>query len=172
VQVFSLDSPINGVWAGTICISRNPAYRAFCQVVSQALPVSPWLLAYYGTLWRDQAGNDQRYLTADQKDGLYTAIVTRGDPLFDMADNGAHAIQTPRACDFSTQGSNIGWFSQGLLTGCQLAGAYQVEVACNGASVCSDGTSPPFGLLGDMWVHSWVKNSTVTITSIMQYVTG
>jgi len=170
VQVFSLDSPINGVYAGTICNSQNPADKVGCRLLSAFLPVSHKLLANYGTLWRNQAANDSQYLAADQQDGLYTPIVTLGDPLYDATDNGARTHQTPGACDFSSQGTNIGWASQGLLTGCQFAGVDRVEIACDGANACYDGSSFPFGAPFDLWIHSWVKNSTVTIHSVMDYV--
>ncbi|HEV2375049.1 MAG TPA: hypothetical protein VGS19_23180 [Streptosporangiaceae bacterium] len=105
----------------------------------------------------------------DLVDHLYTPIITIGDPLFDFTDSGAGPV--PGGCDFSTQGTNIGWASQGLFSpACLFVGVDKVEVACGGA--CPDGNSFLFGLPGDLWIHSWVKNSPLTVASVMQYVTS
>jgi hypothetical protein len=66
----------------------------------------------------------------------------------------ARTHQWPGACDFSTQGTNIGRAPQGLLTGCQFAGMDRVEIAYDGASGCYDGNFQPFGMPGDLWIHS------------------
>ena len=171
VQVFSLDSPINGEYAATLCKSNNPQQQADCSSLIPFIGVSHKLLVHYANLWQNQAANDQAYLNADLVDHLYTPIITLGDPLFDLTDSGAGPVQG--ACDFSTQGTNIGWASQGLLSpACLFVGVDQVEIACGGDSACSDGNSGLFKVPGDLWVHSWVKNSPLTIASVMHYVTG
>lgn len=171
VQVFSLDSPINGEYAATLCKSRNPQKQADCSALIPFIGVSHTLLVHYANLWQNQAANDQAYLNADLVDHLYTPVITLGDPLFDVTDSGAGPVQG--ACDFSTRGTNIGWSSQGLLSpACLFVGVDKVEIACSGDSVCSDGNSGLFGVPGDLWVHSWVKNSPLTIASVTQYVTG
>jgi hypothetical protein len=174
VHVFSLDSPINGLYAGTICISQQSASSVACGLLGAIPGISRKLLTTYGQLWRSQDTLNRLYLAADQRDGLYTPIITLGDPLYDAGNYGATAKsnQVPGACDYSTQGTNIGWASQGLLTGCQFASVDEVEVVCNGATSCNDGSSEPFGMTGDLYLHSWVKNSTVTIYSVMRYVSG
>ena len=183
VHVFSLDFPINGVYDGTVCLSNKTSDAQTCNILGAILPVSNKLLTTYGELWRSQAGLDKVALSMDKANGLYTPIVTLGDPLYDETDYGARQDnQSPGACNYATQGTNIGWASQGLINGCHFSIVDEVEVVCNGAlSIggvpCYDGSSPLFGLTplgdhGDLYLHSWVKNSTVTITSVMRYVTG
>ena len=136
--------------------------------MSGPLPVSHKLLAYYGTLWRNQATNDQQYLAADLQNHLYTPVVTFNDPLYDATDYGALGS--------ASQSSNIGWVSQGIVNepdcitlkwqqGCHLESVDAVDVC-----TYNDGATQPFGMSGDLWVHSQVKNCSSVITDVMKYV--
>lgn len=181
-QVFTLDSPINGVYAGTICAHPNDISKfALCTTLQFfgslfGLGITGTLMAYYGRLWNHQSTNDQHWSGQDAANQMWTPFVTYDDPVFDALDYAA----TPQGAATA----NIGFASLGLINQpdcvesswqtaltlpirCHLIGPDQV----NGFTY-NDGTSQFFGLPGDAWVHSVVKNNTNVIAAVMRYVTG
>ena len=180
-QVFTLDSPINGVYAGTICAHPNDISKfALCTTLqffgSFGLGITSSLMAYYGRLWNHQSTNDQYWSSQDAANQMWTPFVTFDDPVFDAADYAA----TPQGAATA----NIGFASLGLINQPDCVNsswqtALTLPIRChliapdqvNGFTY-NDGTSQSFGLPGDIWVHSVVKNNTNVIAAVMRYVTG
>jgi hypothetical protein len=181
-QVFTLDSPVNGLYAGTICANPNGISKfALCTTLQFfgsvfGLGVTSKLMAYYGRLWSHQSTNDQYWSGQDAANQMWTPFVTMDDPLFDAADYAA----TPQGAATT----NIGFASQGLVNQPDCVNsswqtALALPVRChlitpdqvNGFTY-NDGTSQLFGLPGDAWVHSVVKNNANVIAAVMRYVTG
>lgn len=75
-QVFSLDSPLNGVFDGSYCSFH------LCGTA-----VGPKLGDFYSALWVNQASNDPYWVSQDSQDKVFTAVGSYGDPLYDAGDN-------------------------------------------------------------------------------------
>jgi YVTN family beta-propeller protein len=171
VHVFTLDSPINGVAIGEICKSPLPiGICSFLDLAPGFFRVGSSLLAYYGRLWKDQSSNDRNWARQDAANGMWTPFITNGDPVYDLGDGFAVPNGLPDI--------NIGFASQGLLnqpdcvalywqSGCHLIPPDQAD-----GFAYNDGGPPTFGLTGDFWVHSVVKNNSNVITAVMKYIGG
>jgi pimeloyl-ACP methyl ester carboxylesterase len=86
-QVFSLDSPLNGLFDA-----------GFCSIdLCAPFGVSAQLGDYYSALWSSQSKNDPYWATLDAKDKAFTAVGSYGDPLYDVGDNGATTLPTTDA---------------------------------------------------------------------------
>jgi len=69
-QVFSLDSPLNGLFDA-----------GFCSIdLCAPFGVSAQLGDYYSALWSSQSKNDPYWATLDAKDKAFTAVGSYGDP--------------------------------------------------------------------------------------------
>jgi hypothetical protein len=167
-QVFSLDSPINGLYAGTICVHPGISEYLFCHLLNATGQVSDQLLAYYGSLWNGQATNDPYWASQDSANRLWTPFVTFNDPLYDVGDYGA----TPKGAAVT----NIGFVSQSLVNQPECvnvkwqASCHLVQPDALDGFTFNDGISQLFGVPGDLWVHSVVKNNTNVITEVMRYL--
>lgn len=165
VQVFALDSPLNGVAAATICVT------GICGGA-----VGRELGAVYRALWAGQDSYDPIALRVDEKDHLFTAIGDLGDPLYDAADYiASHGL---------TGGvKNIGLVSQLYWTepSCAQSGFDLSKPDCTatGQAIVNpcghpldDGVGPIFGTPGDLWLHSLVKNCSGTIQAVLNHALG
>jgi hypothetical protein len=162
IQVFALDSPLNGVGAAGVCVT------GLCGGA-----VGPILAAVYATLWAHQDQYDPIALAVDARDHLFTAIADLGDPLYDFADY--------PSSQFLTGVKNIGLISQLYWTepGCTQSGYDLSSSACTatGQAVLNpcgnnldDGTGPDFGVPTDLWLHSMVKNCSGTISDVLAWI--
>jgi hypothetical protein len=178
VQVFSLDSPVNGILDSIYCLGG---------------PCGPTLGGAYGDRWSNQKRNDQYYTALDNKNHLYTAVATYGDPLYDIADNGATNFPTDARVGVISQ---MFWTEPSCDSGfnpfdlhtdrCQPTGQYFIDLCSisNGRVQSSGGgpsspldkewgppgIPPGFGGPGSLWMHSVVKNCPGVIQQIMTYV--
>ncbi|MGO8864464.1 MAG: fibronectin type III domain-containing protein [Acidimicrobiales bacterium] len=154
VHVFALDSPLNGVGASIACCG-----------------VGKTLADFYATLWAHQDTLDPEYVALAQRSPLFTAIWTRGDPLYDFADYPA-----------STGVNNIGIVSQAYWTepSCVNSGYDLSSPACTviGPSLMdpcgplNDGVAPFFGFFpSNISLHGVVKNCPGVIDDVMSVVT-
>jgi hypothetical protein len=166
VQVFALDSPLNGVAAGNVCAAG---------VCTGA--VGPIIGAVYGALWAHQDTYDPIALKLDAKNHLFTAIADLGDPLYDAADYPA----TVPSGHFATGVKNIGLVSQLYWTepSCAQSGYDLSSRACTatGRAIINpcghnldDGRGPIFGTPRDLWLHSLVKNCPGTIQAVLRHI--
>lgn len=164
VQVFALDSPLNGVAAGSVCAT------GICTGA-----VGPIVGAVYRALWAGQDTYDPIALKVDAKDHLFTAVADLGDPLYDVADY--------PASHFLTGVKNIGLVSQLYWTepSCAQSGYDLSSNACTatGRAIMNpcghnldDGRGPDFGTPFDLWLHSLVKNCSGTIQAVLHYAAG
>ena len=162
IQVFALDSPLNGVAAGAACATG----------VCGPLGVGPVLGAVYAALWAHQDQYDPITLAVDNKDHLFTAIGDLGDPLYDLTDYPASHL---------TGVKNIGLVSQLYWTepACARSGFDLSSSDCTatGQAVLNpcghnldDGVGPDFGMPVDLWLHSLVKNCPGTIEDISAWI--
>jgi len=159
VQVFSLDSPLNGV-ANTLC-NLN-----ICGIPGKP-GVGKNLNTFYRVLWDNQALFEPQYVALDEKTDLFTPIGTVGDPVYDFGDgavgpghNGllSQLYFTEPSCvdsGFNLSSSN-----------CSLVGKDFVDPC----GPLDDGSGPFFGLPGTEWLHGVVKNCPGVIAKIMGYV--
>jgi hypothetical protein len=163
VQVFALDSPLNGVGAAGACAA------AVCGPGGVGVELG----AVYAALWAHQDQYDPIALAVDAKDHLFTAIGDLGDPLYDFADY--------TASHFLTGVKNIGLVSQLYFTepSCAQSGFDLSSSVCTatGQAVLNpcghnldDGVGPDFGMPVDLWMHSLVKNCTGTIQDILAWI--
>ena len=159
VQVFSLDSPINGVAIGKAC----NLLPSFCQ--SQGLSAA--LASFYQKLWDNQGKNDAKWVTLDSTSQLFTPIGTAGDPLYDWAD-------------YLPVFAQIGTISQVFYSGSSCTKSSLSSSACSPASPSAldscgplpDGPPPGYGIKVDLWMHGVVKNCSDVIDRILQYLPG
>jgi hypothetical protein len=163
VQVFSLDSPLNGVAGGVVCAA------GVCGGT-----VDPIVGAVYATLWAHQDIYGPIALKVDAKDHLFTAIADLGDPLYDSGDYpAAHKLGV----------KNIGLVSQLYFTEpqCSQTGYDLSSSACTATGQAilnpcghnlNDGIGPDFGMPVDLWLHSVVKNCPGTIQAVLHYATA
>jgi hypothetical protein len=162
VQVFALDSPLNGVGGAVVCTAD------LCGGA-----VGPILGAVYAALWASQDSYDPIALAVDAKDHLFTAIADLGDPLYDFTDY--------PSSHFLTGVKNIGLVSQLYWTepACARSGYDLSSPGCTatGQAVLNpcghnldDGVGPDFGMPGDLWMHSLVKNCAGTIQDILAWI--
>jgi hypothetical protein len=184
VQIFSLDSPLNGLLDA-----------GYCSIHLCGKTVGPNLGDFYSGLWFSQASNDPYWVSQDSQDKIFTAVGTYGDPLYDVGDNGATNLPTTDA--------RIGILSQLYFTEpscakeridpfdlstsrCHPTGRYFIDpcaidhgrVVYQGGGVSAPldidwgppGIPPGFGAPGSLWMHSVVKNCPGVIADIMEYV--
>lgn len=174
-QVFSLDSPLNGLFDA-----------AFCSIhLCGPFGVSAQLGDYYSALWSSQSTNDPYWATLDAKDKAFTAVGSYGDPLYDMVDNGATALPTTDA--------RIGIVSQLYFTEpscatnvpdpfdlstarCRPTGRYFVDPCAPASKPLDIEWGPPlippgFGAPGSLWMHSVVKNCPGVASYILSFAT-
>jgi hypothetical protein len=169
VQVFSLDSPLNGVWRARQCLNGD----FIEQLCATHGPAQRALDEFYVQLWDKQASNDPVWVTQDNRDKIFTAVGSVADPLYDAGDWPATHI-------FGVK--NIGIISQVYFTepGCVSSG-YDLSKPSQcrpaGRSLpdpCvhdgEDGSDPGFGVANLLWLHGVVKNCPSVIADIMQYV--
>lgn len=169
IQVFSLDSPLNGVATSGACLS------GLCVLAVGFDPSR----AYSG-LWAHQSdpagsgpyANNQTALALDARNHLFTAVGNIGDPLYDFGDYPRLPFNGVR---------NIGLVSQVLWTepSCADSGWDLTSRDCTavGQAIINpcghnmdDGGSPIFDLPGSLWIHSNVKNCPeVTSTALAWY---
>jgi hypothetical protein len=165
-QVFSLDSPLNGVAQANVC--GDPIVTNGCE----AFGVGQALAHYYSDLWLNQERNDPYWASEDAQDKIFTAVGTLGDPLYDVGDYRATArfgvknigiisqLYFPASCaqsqwDLSPQ--NCPYIGRAVKDNC---------------GPLDDSTGPFFGAPADLPLHSVVKNCPGVIQAIMDYVTG
>jgi pimeloyl-ACP methyl ester carboxylesterase len=171
VQVFSLDSPINGVYEANLCLHHPTA----CGALSFLGVVGPPTLQAYANLWNHQARHDPAWAALDRANKMWTAFWTNNDPLYDAGDY-------PKIAGLGHRDTHIGFASQLLVDPRCHTLDWQVQDGCapigrhnvNGF-VFDDGTPNEFGpfLFGapsDLWVHSVVKDNSRVIAAVMQYV--
>jgi hypothetical protein len=155
-QVFSLDSPLNGE-------------RSTCGACQWMAGVGKPLAGFYNFLWQHQVQVDKTAVALDNpQTGLFTAIGSTGDPIYDAADHATrdaynHIGETsqffyPSACAGSASTPS-----------CLPTGRWYKDPC----SPFSDGGPPLYGLsvlpgTGDGWMHSVVKNCVTG--KIMQYI--
>jgi len=162
-QVFSLDSPINGV-AGA------PIGSPFLSLVG----VGTNLARDYGLLFKHQQLVEPIEVALDNKTHLFTPIGTWGDPIYDAGD----WLASPPGQD------NIGLLSQVYVSEPSCAFSTPPFDLTSGACAvvgqsfidpCGplpDGGPPLFGIPGDLYLHGVVKNCPGVITKIMSYVSS
>jgi pimeloyl-ACP methyl ester carboxylesterase len=174
VQVFSLDSPVNGVMDA-----------AFCMPFGCGGMVSSYLGGVYASMWHTQSKDDPGEVQLSNTSHLYTAVATYGDPLYDAGDNGV--------TNLPTTDSHVGTVSQMFYTEpncandrldpfdlsqsrCQPAGQYFIDPCSlkDGKPALLDADHTvygPFayGFPGDADLHSVVKNCPGVIQKIMTY---
>ena len=167
IQVFSLDSPLNGLATGGSCLT------AICLPLVGIDPSR----AYSG-LWAHQSdpagsgpyANNETALALDNKNHLFTAVGTIGDPLYDVGDYLASEYQS----------RNIGLVSQLFWTqpSCAASGWDLTSHDCTliGQEMknpcghnMDDGAAPRFGLFGSLWIHSNVKNCPEVISRALAW---
>jgi hypothetical protein len=153
-QVFALDSPLNGAKNCT-----SPVYSFLCGVGGVGNTLANYLLK----LWKNQSANDAVAVALDNRDKLFTAIGTDGDPVYDAAD-------------YSLNGK-IGTVSQFFYPASCAGTAYTASCIpigppghwyVNPCGPFDDGSPLNYGLPFDGWIHSVVKNCA--IGKVMQYV--
>jgi hypothetical protein len=172
-QVFSLDSPLNGLYDAPFCSIH------LCELKG----VGSALGDFYSALWANQSKWDPSRVSQDSQDQVFTAVGSYGDPLYDMGDNGATILPTTDA--------RIGIISQLYFTEpscqrdfidpfdlstsrCQPTGRFFID-PCAPASKPLDiqwgppGIPPGYGGFGDLWMHSVVKNCPGVIQKVMTY---
>jgi Tol biopolymer transport system component len=160
VQVFALDSPLNGE-ANPWC--TKPVISILCEA---NIGVGKTLANYWAKLWKNQAANDAAAVALDNSDKLFTAIRTVGDPVYDAAD-------------YQGDGRQIGAVSQAFYPRSCAGSAYTPNCSPLGfwhndpCGPLDDGGPPFYGLSlspseSDGWMHSVVKNCT--IPEITQYI--
>jgi Alpha/beta hydrolase of unknown function (DUF915) len=152
-QVFSLDSPLNGV-ANGFCSTALTGY-----LCDKGFGVGKTLAGFYAALWKNQASNDAAAVALDAKDKLFTAVGTDGDPLYDLADS--FTAQIGPVLQFLYPAACAG---NSYHAGCLPAGRWYMDPC----SPLNDGSTWPFKMSGDIWMHSVVKNCVTG--KIMQYV--
>ncbi|MEA5456009.1 hypothetical protein SPF06_14835 [Sinomonas sp. JGH33] len=165
-DVFSLDSPLNGVSrAGPLC------QLGLCG----SLGVGSATANAYVSLWEDSASDvgDAAILNLDSADHRFTASGTYGDPLYDVGD--------------AVPGSppHNGILSQLILDPHCLASEDTTSSSCAPTpgvdSVCSNGPSYAnpadieynnltYGMPGSLWIHSEAKNCPSTVGMIMSAI--
>lgn len=180
VQVFSLDSPLNGVATG-VFIAQN----------GLAGPVQRVVGAAYTKLWHQKEQNDAYALLLDRQTSLFTPIGSYGDPLYDLVDF------TAGIKHWDTNQPGPGVISQLFFNGdcwgtgdvtndaCQPTGPDFVSTCAQhwytGLDYAPDYTPvdyvpmkytwPEYGFTGKSnWQHSVVKNCRGVIDEIMSYV--
>jgi hypothetical protein len=167
VQVFALDAPLNGVGGAIACVVG-------AGVCDPILGVGPVMAAVYAALWKGQQTYDPTALALDDRDHLFTAVGDLGDPVYDFADY----------LSSQTLGvKNIGLISQVYWTepSCVKSGFDLSSRQCTatgqaiinpcGGHNLNDGSGPGFGLPGDLWLHSVVKNCPLVVQAVL-YHTG
>ncbi len=184
-QVFSLDSPLNGLYDAGLCSIH----------LCGPFGVGAKLGDFYSALWSSQDSNDPHWVSQDSQDKVFTAIGTYGDPLYDAGDNGATSLPTTDARIgivselFFTEPDCAGNFPDPFdlsTSRCQPAGRYfidpcsvvngQVQDHRGGPSAPLDGAwgppgiPPGFGMPGSIWMHSVVKNCPGVISYIRGYL--
>jgi len=157
VQVFSLDSPLNGILSD-ICTT----------FICGPAGVGKQLADTYNALWLNQATLDPRYVNLDEKNNLFTPIGTVGDPVYDPPDFSINV--------FNKNGllSQL-YFSE---PSCAKSGFDLASSACSlvgkdfldPCGPLDDGGPPLFGVPGSLWLHSVVKNCPGVIAKVMLYV--
>jgi hypothetical protein len=163
-QIFSLDSPLNGVARADQCLGAIIAHAC------AGFGVGPALSAYYANLWANQVTNDPYWAREDAHDKVFTAVYTLGDPLYDAGDWTATNL-------FGVK--NIGTFSQMYIQepscsktkdpsspDCAPIG----RAAEDKCGPLDDSTGPFFGAPKDLPLHSVVKNCPKVISVIMGYM--
>jgi Fibronectin type III domain len=168
VQVISLDSPLNGIYDGAFCNNEKG-------------PCGVDLGKAYWDLWNNQNTLDPQKVTVDNADKLFTAVGTFGDPVYDVADNGATNIPTDARIGIVSQlfytepSCKSGFNPLDLNTNrCQPAGQYFIDPCSSKGSPLDNEWGPPvippgFGAPGSLWMHSVVKNCPGVITEIMSF---
>jgi hypothetical protein len=121
--------------------------------------VGKTLSDFYAKLWKDQAKNDAAAIALDAKDNLFTAVGTHGDPIYDLADS--FTAQIGDVSQFFYTASCAG---SAYTPGCSPAGRWYKDPC----SPQNDGSSWPFGMPGDISIHSVVKNCV--IPEVMKYI--
>jgi hypothetical protein len=165
-QVFSLDSPLNGVWRAHQCL-----HGLIVPFLCGAQGIGQKLNEFYASLWDNQATNDSYWLKEDNQDKIFTAVATTGDPLYDFGD-------WPASGTFGVK--NIGLVSQ----------LYWTEPSCAqstfdlSSAVCTatgraiinpcgrnmnDGSGPGYSIATNLWMHSVVKNCSGVISTATAY---
>jgi Legume lectin domain/Fibronectin type III domain len=174
VQVYSLDSPINGV------AFKTPASSG------SFLGVSANLFNEWHRLYTDQVYRDTIDVELDRVRPLFTPIGTVGDPVWDAFDQlvAQPGCQSP-LCSSS---EGIGLLSQVYFGEPKCVGGAPEISGHIDLSACTvvgqsfidpypcwplpDSGAPLFGLPDDQGLHGVVMNCPGVITKIMSYVSG
>lgn len=159
VQVFALDSPLNGVLSD------------ICSTYACGLPhvfgVGKELADTYKALWLNQATLDPLFVALDAKTDLFTPIGTVNDPVYDPPDFSVNILR------------HNGLLSQLYFSepSCANSGFDLSSSACSlvgkdFVSPCTidDGPPPNFGVPFSLWLHSVAKNCPGVIAKVMTYV--
>ena len=85
VQVFALDSPLNGVAIADKC-NVNVLTGVYLPIICSAFGVGNNVANFYSKLWNNQSANDQQWISLDETNHLFTPIGTIGDPVYDASD--------------------------------------------------------------------------------------
>jgi len=157
VQVFALDSPLNGE-RNHICSNTVTGWGC-----DKGFGVGKTLSDFYDMLWNNQAKNDAAAVALDSKDNLFTAIGTDGDPLYDFADAPPHSVHVKNG-DVSQFFYPSSCAGDAYTPDCLPIGRWSIDPC----GPLDDGLGPRFGIWGDLWMHSVVKNCT--IPEIMKYI--
>jgi len=161
-QVFSLDSPINGVSVGSACT----VVPALCQ----SLGIGAALASFYQQLWDNQRKNDAKWVSLDTGSQLFTPIGTIGDPVYDAADYPAASAQIGSVSQvFYTEPSCAKSNFNLSSSDCALAGPSVLD-SCG---PLPDGPPPGFGVIGvNKWMHGVVMNCADVVDRVMAYMPG
>jgi hypothetical protein len=161
-QVFSLDSPVNGVSVGRAC--------TIVPSVCRSLGISPALASFYQQLWDNQRKNDAQWVSLDAGSKLFTPIGTVGDPLYDAADYPAASARIGSVSQvFYTEPSCAKSNFNLSSSDCALAGPSVLD-SCG---PLSDGPPPGFGVIGvNKWMHGVVMNCADVIHRVAAYMPG
>jgi hypothetical protein len=174
-QVFSLDSPLNGLFDA-----------GFCSIdLCAPFGVSAQLGDYYSALWSSQFKNDPYWAALDAKDKAFTAVGSYGDPFVRRRrQRGDHAADDrrpdrnrfPVVLHRAVMRGRFRGSVRPLHSSVPPTGRYFVDPCAPASNPLDIEWGPPlippgFGAAGSLWMHSVVKNCPGVVSYILSFAT-